>query len=110
MAFPRLGTGRVPRLPTRVAVVVAEVGLLVAFAVAGTVFFGLTIASPVAVPAAARQGIALSAVDLATAQHLGSIWWLFAIGTVLSFGAALVTLGNVMRRVGAPDAAVTIPS
>ena len=102
IAFPRLGSGRAPRLAARVAVVVAEIALLVVFAVAGTVFFGLTIASPVAVPAAARQGIALSAVDLETARHLGSTWWLFAIGTVLSFGAALVTLGNVMRRVGAP--------
>ena len=105
IAFPRLGIGRAPRLAARVAVVVAEIALLVVFAVAGTVFFGLTIAAPVAVPAAARQGIALSAADLATAQHLGSMWWLFAIGTVLSFGAALVTLGNVMRRVGAPPEA-----
>jgi hypothetical protein len=40
----------------------------------------------------------LSPADLATAQAVGSAWWLFAAGTVLSFGAALATLGNLMQR------------
>jgi hypothetical protein len=103
IATPRLGAWRPSRHATKVATIAALTALLVAFAVAGTVFFGLTIASPVSVPAAARQGIALSAMDLATAQRLGSVWWLFAAGAVLSFGAVLVTLGNLMRRLGDPS-------
>ncbi|HTG41024.1 MAG TPA: hypothetical protein VK697_05355 [Methylomirabilota bacterium] len=98
MAIPRFGHGRAWRLATRVATVVAQFGLLVAFGVAGTVFFGLTIASPVAVPAAARQGIELSAADLATAQQLASVWWLFALGAVLSFAAALATIGSLIQH------------
>ena len=73
-------------------------GILVAFAIAGTVFLGLTITSPIVVPLADRQGVMLSPADLAIAQVIGSAWWLFAIGTVLSFGAALATLGNLMQR------------
>ena len=103
IASPRFAAWRPTRRATKVATVLALIGLLMAFAVAGTFFFGLTIASPVSVPAAARQGIALSAVDLATAERLGSIWWVFAAGTVLSFGAFLVTLGNLMRRFGDPS-------
>jgi hypothetical protein len=75
--------------------------MLVAFGIAGTVFFGLTVASSLGVSVAARQGIALSATDLAAAQSLGSVWWLFAAGAVLSFGAAMVTIGTLMRRLGA---------
>ncbi len=105
IASPRFAAWRPTRRATKVATVLALIGLLVAFAVAGTVFFGLTIASPVSVPAAARQGIALSAADLATAQRLGSIWWVFAAGSVLSFGAAVATLGNLMRRFGDPSGA-----
>jgi drug/metabolite transporter (DMT)-like permease len=74
--------------------------MLFAFGVAGTIFFGLTIASPVAVPAAVRRGIELSAADLATAQHLASMWWLFALGAVLSFAAALATIGNLIQHLG----------
>jgi hypothetical protein len=103
IAIPRFGGRPMPRISRKVAIVVAEVGLLAIFAVAGTVFFGLAIASPVAVPAAHRQGIALSASDLATAQHLGSMWWLFAAGAILSFGATLVTIGNLMRNLGTPS-------
>ncbi|HLQ48196.1 MAG TPA: hypothetical protein VK233_04430, partial [Candidatus Dormibacteraeota bacterium] len=79
-------------------------GLLFAFGIAGTVFFGLTIASPVAVPAAARQGIELSATDLATAQQLASVWWLFALGAVLSFAAALATIGSLIQHLADPRA------
>jgi hypothetical protein len=98
MAIPRLGRPPVPPLAAKLAVVGIQFGILVAFAVAGTVFLGLTLASPVVVPLADRQGVMLSPADLATAQVIGSAWWLFAIGTVLSFGAALATLGNLMQR------------
>ena len=98
MAIPRFGQGRAWRRATRVATVGVQFGMLLGFGVAGTVFFGLTIASPVAVPAAARQGIELSATDLATAQQLASVWWLFALGAVLSFAAALATIGSLIQH------------
>jgi hypothetical protein len=75
--------------------------MLVAFGIAGTVFFGLTVASSLGVSVAARQGIALSATDLAAAESLGSVWWLFAAGAILSFSAAMITIGTLMRRLGA---------
>ena len=102
MAIPRFGYRRAPQLATKLAVVFAQFAILVAFAVAGTVFLGLTMASPIVVPLAARQGVALSAMDLATAAQLGSTWWLFALGMIFSFGAALATLGNLMQRLAAP--------
>ena len=77
---------------------VAQFALVLAFAVAGTVFLGLTIASPIVVPLAGRQGVALSGADLASASQLGSMWWLFAVGGFLSFGGALATLGSLMQR------------
>ena len=81
---------------------VTQFGMLFAFGVAGTIFFGLTIASPVAVPVAVRRGIELSAVDLATAQQLASVWWLFALGAVLSFAAALATIGSLIQHLATP--------
>lgn len=103
LAIPRFGQRRVPRLATKLALVVAQFAILFAFAVAGTIFLGLTMASPIVVPLAGRQGVALSAADLATAQQVGSTWWLSAVGAVLTFGAALATLGNLMQRLAAPS-------
>jgi hypothetical protein len=99
-AIQRFGQGPTAQRATRIVTVVAEVALLFTFAIAGTIFFGLAIASPVGVPIAARQGITLSSGDLAAARELGSMWWLFAAGTVLSFGAAVVTIGNLLQRLG----------
>lgn len=105
MAIPRFGHRRASRTSTRIIVAVAQFAIVLAFAVAGTIFLGLTIASPIVVPIAGRQGVSLSGADLATAQHLGSMWWLFAIGVILSFGAALATLGNLMQRFSVPPEA-----
>jgi hypothetical protein len=105
MAIPRFGHRRAPRLATKLAIVFAQFAIMFGFAVAGTIFLGLTIASPIVVPLAGRQAVALSATDLATAGQLGSMWWLFTVGMVLSFGAALVTLGNLMQRLAAPPKA-----
>jgi hypothetical protein len=89
-----------PRASAPISTVVARSGLAFALAVAGTVFLGLTVAATIAVPLAMRQGIALSPTELATAERLGSIWWLFAGGVVVSFGAALATLGKLLERLG----------
>jgi hypothetical protein len=97
MAIPRFADRRPSPQVTKVGAVLVQVAMLVGFVVAGTIFIGLTIMSPVAVPSAQRQGLAISAADLATAQRLGSMWWLFASGVVLSFGAAVVTLGKMMQ-------------
>lgn len=102
MAIPRFGHRRAPRLATKIALALAQFALIFAFAVAGTIFLGLAIASPIVVPLAGRQSVTLSPADLATAGQLGSMWWLFAIGTILSFGAALATIGNLMQRLAAP--------
>jgi hypothetical protein len=102
MAIPRFGHRRAPRLATKLAIVFSQFAIVFGFAVAGTIFLGLTIASPIVVPLAARQDVALSAMDLATAGQLGSMWWLFALGMIVSFGAALATLGNLMQRLAAP--------
>jgi hypothetical protein len=101
MAIPRFGHRRASRTSTRIAVAVVQFAVVLAFAVAGTVFLGLTIASPIVVPLADRQGVALSGADLAAASQLGSMWWLFAVGGFLSFGGALATLGNLMQRLAA---------
>ena len=89
----------------KIATVFAQFALIFAFAIGGTMFLGLAIASPIVVPLAGRQAVTLSAADLATAGQLGSMWWLFAVGSVLSFGAALVTIGNLMQRLAAPPEA-----
>ena len=104
MAIPRFGHRRASRTTTKVAVAIGQFAIVLAFAVAGTVFLGLTIASPVVVPIAGRQVI-ITPADLATAGQLGSTWYLFAIGGLVSFGAALATLGNLMQRLAAPPEA-----
>ncbi len=105
MAIPRFGHRRASPTATKVAVAVAQFAAVLAFAVAGTIFIGLAIASPIVVPIAHRQGLALSGMDLATARQLGSVWWLFAVGGILSFGGALATLGNLMQRLSTPPEA-----
>ena len=102
MAIPRFGHRRAPRLAIKLALVLAQFALVFGFAVAGTIFLGLTIASPIVVPLADRQDVALSAMDLATAGKLGSVWWVFAAGMVFNFAAALATIGNLMQRLAAP--------
>jgi len=89
-----------PRASAPISAVVARSGLAFALAVAGTVFLALTVAATIAVPLAIRQGIALSPAELATAERLGSIWWLFAGGVIVSFGASLATLGKLLQRLG----------
>ena len=105
MAITRLGHRRASRTATKIAVAVGQFAIVLAFAVAGTVFLGLTIASPIVVPLAGRQGVVLSSTDLATAGQLGSTWYLFAIGGLVSFGCTLATLGNLMQRLAAPPEA-----
>lgn len=105
MAIPRFGYRRAPRAATKVATAAGLLAIVFAFAVAGTVFLGYAIASPIVVPLAARQGVTLSGMDLATAHQLGGFWWLFAAGGVLSFGGALATLGKLMERLAAPSKA-----
>jgi hypothetical protein len=105
MALPRFGHRRASPTATKIAAAAAMFAIVFAFAVAGTVFLGFVIASPIVVPLAGRQGVVLSGVDLATAHQLGSFWWLFATGGIISFGGALVTLGKMMERLGAPTQA-----
>ncbi len=105
MALPRFGHRRASRTTTKIATAVAMFAIVFAFAIAGTVFLGYAIASPIVVPIADRQGVVLSGTDLATARQLGSYWWLFATGGILSFGGALATLGKLMEHLGAPSEA-----
>ena len=96
-----------PSLSPRSAWIAAVVGrsaLAVAFVIAGMIFLALTFAATIAVPIAGRQGLVLSGFEVATAEHLGSIWWLFAAGVIVAFGAALATLGRVMQDLGDPSA------
>jgi hypothetical protein len=88
--------------PSRRRAVLERTALSVAFAVAGTILLGLTFAATIVVPLAGRQGIVLSGHELATAARLGSIWWLFALGVVTSFGAALAMLGQVLQHLSDP--------
>ena len=101
MPIPGIGRRRVPGLAVKLAVVGLHFAAVVVFAIAGTYFLGLTIASPIVVPLAERQNVALSAMDLAIAQVVGSVWWLFAAGTIVTFGAALATIGSLMQRLAA---------
>ena len=85
--------------------VIVQTAVFAAFVAAGMIFIGLTIHSPIGLPAAERTGIAVSSADVATAERLGSLWWLFAIGVVLSFGGAVATLGKLMQRLATPSQA-----
>jgi hypothetical protein len=82
------------------AAVGAKLAGLAVFAVAGMMFFGLAIASPVVLPIAERGAATVSAADVATAHHIGSAWWLFAIGAVVSFVAAAMTIGRLLEHLG----------
>lgn len=101
--LPRFALPSLSRRSARIAAVVGRSVLAMAFVVAGMIFLALTFAATIAVPIAGRQGLALSGFEVATAEHLGSIWWLFAAGVVVTFGAALATLGRVMQRLGDPS-------
>jgi hypothetical protein len=101
--LPRLALPTPSGRATRIAAVVGRSALAVAFVAAGMVLLALTFAATIAVPIAERQGIALSGLEIATAERLASIWWLFAAGVIVTFGAALATLGGMMQRLGDPS-------
>jgi hypothetical protein len=87
----------------KIATIAGQSAALIAFIAAGMIFIGLTIHSPIGLPAAERQGIAVSTADVAAAHRLGSLWWLFGLGVVLSFGGAVATLGKLMQRMATPS-------
>jgi hypothetical protein len=100
--FPRR---RIAPSVAKAATVTVQFAALAGFAVVGTVFLGLAIASPIGLPIAERSAGAISASDVAVAQHLGSMWWLFAVGALLSFAGALATIGTLLQHlVPASDA------
>jgi len=101
-AFPRR---RLSPSIAKAATITFQFAALAGFAVVGTIFLGLAIASPIGLPIAERSAGAISASDVAVAQQLGSVWWLFAVGGVLSFAGALATIGTLLQHlVPASDA------
>jgi hypothetical protein len=101
-AFPRR---RLSSSIAKAATITVQFAALAGFAVFGTVFLGFAIASPIGLPIAERSAGVLSSSDIATAQHLGSAWWLFAVGALLSFGGALAMIGTLLQHlVPASDA------
>jgi hypothetical protein len=62
---------------------------VLALFVAGITFAALAIAFPVAVPLASRFALDVSASDIAIAERLADLWWVFGGLSVASVAAAV---------------------
>jgi hypothetical protein len=93
--FPnRRPTIAVPKA-IRVAV---QMGALLGFAASGIFFLGMTIAAPIALPIVERSAGSVSSSAIAFAAHVGSAWWVFATGAVVSFVGAAATIGALLQN------------
>jgi uncharacterized oligopeptide transporter (OPT) family protein len=91
---PHSGPNGAASFAIAVVASIAVVGLLVASAT----FLGLAIAFPIAVPVAERFHVAVSASDVALAQQFAGVWWVFALASVATIGAAVVIAVKAVER------------
>ena len=85
----------------RIAAIVA-VGLIAAVAMlalltAGTTFFALALAFPIAMPIVEQLGLVVSATDAAIAEQFAAAWPAFMALGVASFGGAILVLVAAIR-------------
>ncbi len=97
MSAARVTPRGLGRLSVRAVRVTLQFAALIAFAVTGMVLLSFAIAEPIALPIAQRAGT-VPLADIAEARRLGSMWPLFAGGTVLAFGGGLVTIGALLQH------------
>ena len=71
------------------------------FGTAALILFALGIAFPIAVGAITEQGLLFSATDVALAERLAPMWWLFVSASVLNAVAVLAVLdrGAMGKRI-----------
>jgi len=73
---------------------VAVIGLFTA----GVTFLGLAIAFPIVGPVVSQYHLVVPAADLALAERLAGVWWLFGVLAVGSIGAAVVVAVKAIER------------
>ena len=80
------------------------------FGMAGLILFAIGIAFPIALGAITDQGLPFSAADVALAERLAPLWWVFISGSVLSVVALIAVLdrGALGKRIAVVVAGIGV--
>jgi hypothetical protein len=97
LAQPRPFIGPDRALISRLSVIAAAV----IFGTFGLILFALGISFPIAVGAITEQGFPVNAADLALAERLAPMWWVFVTASVLNVVALVAVLdrGPLGKRI-----------
>lgn len=85
------------RIAAIVVVGLIAAGAMIALLTAGTTFFALAVAFPIAMPIVERFDLIVSATDAAIAEQFAAAWPAFMALGVASFGAAILVLVATIR-------------
>jgi hypothetical protein len=87
---------------------VSAIGAAVIFGMVGLIFFALGISFPIALGAITEQGLPFSAADVALAERLAPMWWLFISASVLNVVALVAVLdrGALGKRIAVAVAGI----
>jgi hypothetical protein len=79
----------------------SAIAAAVIFGMAGLILFAVGISFPIAVGAITEQGLPFSAADIALAERLAPMWWLFISASVLNVVALVAVLdrGSLGKRI-----------
>jgi len=80
---------------------VSAIGAAAIFGMAGLILFALGISFPIALGAITDQGLPFSAADVALAERLAPMWWVFTSASVLNVVALVAVLdrGALGKRI-----------
>ena len=80
------------------------------FGMAALILFAIGIAFPIALGAITDQGLRFSAADVALAERLAPMWWVFMSGSVLSAVALIAVLdrGALGKRIAVVVAGIGV--
>jgi hypothetical protein len=93
-----------PSRSTRIAIVTVATVAVSALVLAAITFFGLAVGFEIALPIADQLHIPVKPSDLEIARQFAGIWWVFAVASIVTFFAAIVTAVKVIQHVSPPPA------
>jgi hypothetical protein len=86
----------------------SAIAAAIIFGTAGLILFALGISFPIAVGAITEQGLPFNAADLALAEGLAPMWWIFISASVLNLVALVAVLdrGALGKRIAVVSAGI----
>ena len=89
---------------SRIALITVATVAVSALVLVAITFFGLAVGFEIALPIADQLHIPVKATDLEIARQVAGVWWVFAVASVVTLFAAIVTAVKVIQHVSPPPA------